>query len=77
MADNLFKQQVYAGILEILRDDKFYYHSDIASKYCRLTEKGERAVIEWLALLAPIIIEKEKKEFDKKAKELVWDELKK
>ena len=74
---NLHKQQVYAGLFEIIKDDKYYYNSRINSDYNHLTDAGKEAVVEYVNHMASIMLKKEKEEFDKKVKEKVWEELKK
>lgn len=69
--------QVYAGLFEILRDQRLYYHSAVGSDYCHLTEAGKEEVIKWLEMMAPQMFKKEQVELDARAKKMVWDELKK
>lgn len=73
----LFRNQVYVGLLEILKDDNMYYKSGIDSRYNKLNENGERAVLEWVRFVAPKMIEIEKQNLDIHAKQLVLQELKK
>lgn len=74
---NLFKKQVYVGLLEILKDRDYYYHSNVGPEYCHFTEKGVEAVIEYLNIMAPQMLKKDSKELEDLAKKLTWDELKK
>lgn len=69
--------QVYAGLFEILRDQRLYYHSAIGTDYCHLTEAGKEEVVKWVTTMAPHMFNKEKAELDARAKKMVWDELKK
>ena len=73
----LFRNQVYVGLLEILKDDNLYYKSGIDSKYNKLNEYGEHAVLEWFKFVAPKMIEMEKQNLDMHAKQLILQELKK
>lgn len=77
MSHDLFKRQVYAGLLEIIKDPKFYYVSPVGEKYCKFTEEGAQVLMEYLAVMGPWILDREKRELDKKAKEFVVEELKK
>lgn len=73
----LFCNQVYAGLLEILKDKPIYYESSIdIIKYIKLNTDGERAVIEWIKLIAPKMLQLEKQKLDMHAKQLVLQELK-
>lgn len=73
----LLPKQIYAGLFEILKDSTLYFQSGIDYKYDYFTEKGEKAVLEWIRLVAPKMLELEKAELNDKAKQLVIDELKK
>ncbi len=75
--DNLLKKQFSAGVMEILQDKDLYYVSTIDSKYNKLTEKGQQAVLEYVTMMAPHILEKEEEMLVHKAKQLVFEELKK
>ena len=74
---NLFKNQVYSGIMEILHDKKYYYHSSVGPEFSHFTEEGNLALVEYMQILAPTMLKKEEQAFIKLAKEIVWDELKK
>jgi archaeosine-15-forming tRNA-guanine transglycosylase len=75
--DNLFKKQFSAGMMEIIKDKELYYVSTVDSKYNKLTEKGQQAVLEYVIMMAPHILEKEEEMLVHKAKQLVFEELKK
>ena len=75
--DNLLKKQFSAGMMEIIKDKELYYTSSIDSKYNKLTEKGQQAVLDYVTMMAPHILEKEEEMLVNKAKQLVFEELKK
>jgi hypothetical protein len=75
--NKLLPNQVYAGLVEILKDQTLYYHSKIGANYCHLTEEGEKEVLNWIKLMAPYMHDHEKDKINKSAKEMVWEELKK
>lgn len=77
MATPLFKSQVYAGVMEILKDKKYYYRSGISTDYDKFTEEGEQEIINFFKLMAGTMLKKEQEQFIKEAKSMVWDELKK
>lgn len=77
LMSNLFKRQVYAGIMEIIKDQKYYYNSGIGSRYDHLTEDGTSKLKEFINIMAPHMLEIEKKELEELAKKLVVEELKK
>lgn len=74
---SLLPEQVYAGLFEIIKNKQLYYHSTVGSEYCRLTEDGEKAVLEWVSIVAPHMLKLSDSEFDLKVKQLMWSELKK
>ena len=73
----ILPNQVYAGIFEILKNQRLYYHSSVGAQYCHLTDEGKEAVVKWVELMAPGMHKLEQEELDARAKKLVWDELKK
>ena len=61
---NLYKRQVYLGLLEIVSDSKYYYNSGVSLDYNRLTEEGREEIIHWIELMAPKMIALQKQELD-------------
>ena len=62
--------------MEIINDKKYYYDSKISMDYNKLTDDGMRAVLEYITIMAPHMIKNERELLDKRAKELVMEELK-
>ena len=75
--NKVLPNQVYAGIHEILKDQRLYRNSPVGRDYCHLTEDGEKAVVAWINLVGPEITRLADKELEAKAKDMVWKELKK
>ena len=73
----ILPNQVYAGLHEILKNQRLFYHSSIGSQYCHLTDEGKEEVIKWVELMAPGMYKLEQEELESRAKNLVWGELKK
>lgn len=73
----LFKKQVYVGLMEILKDRQYYYHSSVGTDYSHLTEEGIEVLVEYLQVMAPTMLKKDREELETLAKSLVWDGLKK
>lgn len=73
---NLYKRQVYAGIMEILRDNKYYYRSIVGDNYSHFTDDGAQELIKFMNLMAPEMLRIEKQELDDRARELVTTALK-
>ena len=74
---NLHKRQVYVGLLEILKDPKYFYSSRVGVDYCHLTEEGKTAVIEYVSQMGPYMLKKDQEAIEALAKSMVWEELKK
>jgi len=70
-----FEKQIYAGLMEILRDDYFYYQG-YSKDYNHLTEDGKAAVIEYITMMAPHMLKREENALDYRAKQMVINELK-
>lgn len=75
--NRLFPNQVYAGMLEILKDNRLYHYSRVGAEYCHLNDEGKDAILNWIELMAPKMIKIDQLELDARAKQMVLDELKK
>jgi len=75
--NHILHKQIYAGLMEIIKDKQLYYHSSVGDSYCHLLEDGEKALIEWMTLMAPKMIKLEELQLDERAKKMMWDELQK
>ena len=73
---HLLPKQVYAGLFEIVKDDKLFYHSTVSSDYSKFTDEGNKAVLEWMTLMAPHMRQHELTTLDAHAKKMMWKELK-
>ena len=74
--NKVLPNQVYAGLFEILKDQRLYYNSSVGADYSHLTEEGEKAVVSWISLMAPQMIRIQQAELDARAKQMVVNELK-
>lgn len=70
------EKHLYSGLMDILRDREFYYQSGINRDYSKLTDVGKEAVLEYISILAPYMLEREQTELDNRAKKLIIDGLK-
>jgi hypothetical protein len=75
--NHILHKQIYAGLLEIVKDSNHYYNSSVGSSYSYLREDGEKAVLEWIKLMAPKMLDLEQQQLDARAKKMMWEELKK
>ncbi len=69
-------KQVYAGLMEILKDKNLYYNSALAADYNHLTDNGKEAIVEFISIMAPHMIKNEEHELNERSKRLMMDVLK-
>lgn len=74
---SLLKRQVYAGIMEILRDKKYYYTSSASPSYNQLTPAGVDELAKYVSHMGGLMLTKEKQELEQLAKDMTWNSLKK
>jgi hypothetical protein len=73
MRDNIHEKQLYVGILELLKNGNLYYNSPVDQRYSKLTEQGNKALVEFIEAMAPLMLAKEEAEFLDRAKQKVWE----
>lgn len=76
MDKQALKELLFGGVMELMRNRNYYYHSPVGQNYCHWTEQGQKAVAEYLNLIAYKILEEEERELDQRAKDLVIKNLK-
>lgn len=76
--NDLIEKQLYLGIVAVLKDDKLYYESTIGKKgeYNHWQAGGKEALLTYIEAMAPLILKNERDKLDKRAKEMVLEELK-
>jgi hypothetical protein len=76
--NNVLQKQLYAGILAVLNDKESYYQSSIGRRgeYNHFNDSGKEAMLKFIEAFAPLMLEQQKLELDKRAKEMVLEELK-
>lgn len=74
--NKVLPNQVYAGLFEILKDQRLYYYSKVGAEYCHLTEEGEKAVVTWINTMGPQMHKMDQAVLDARAKQMVVNELK-
>jgi hypothetical protein len=77
--NDLIEKQLYLGIVAVLQDQKIYYESRVCDKgsYNHFREGGKDALLLYIETMAPLILKNEREKLDKRAKQLMWEELKK
>lgn len=71
------KEFIYGGMLELMRNRKYYYHSPVGVDYCHWTEEGVKALAEYTNFVGAIMIKSEEADLNARAQNLVLAELKK
>jgi len=69
-------KQAYAGIMEVLKDKRFYYQSSVSGEYNHLTDEGKEAITEFISIMAPHMIKNENQILDARSKQMMMDALK-
>jgi hypothetical protein len=70
------KDMIYGGLMEIMRNRQYYYHSGVGSAYSHFTDEGREAVQEFINVMGGKMMEAEHEELDARAKQLVIKGLK-
>jgi hypothetical protein len=76
MDNDVIKTVMYAGVKELIFDSKYFYHSAVGANYSHLTKDGERAVLDYIRVMAPLMREAEEQALDQRAKNIVMQTLK-
>jgi hypothetical protein len=69
-------KQVYAGLMEIIKDKQYYYQSSVRD-YNKFTDEGKEAIVEFMYIMAPFMIEREDQILDQRSKQIMMNVLKK
>ena len=72
MPHNVLHRQIYAGLMEILKDSNYYYHN----KYSTLKDPGKEEIIKFINMMAYHMIEEDNQQLTERAKKIVWENLK-
>ncbi len=75
MQRQAIKDIVYGGLMEIMKNREYYYHSGIGSHYSHFTDEGTEAVREFLNVISGKMMEAEHEELDQRAKAQVISQL--
>ena len=70
------KSLVYGGINELMQNEKYYKHSRIGREYCRWSEEGQNALLEFMNEMTFHIYQAEQKSLDDRSRDILLKELK-
>jgi hypothetical protein len=77
MQKSAIKDLCYGGLMELINNRNYYYHSSVGAGYSHLTDTGKEAMIEFMNMIAYKMKEAEDHDLDSRAKRQVLDQLKK
>lgn len=76
MEKQAIKELLYGGIGELMKNRRYYYQSSVGKGYSHWTDEGHIALNEFVSEIAHFIVESDKQELDRRAKEMVMETLK-
>lgn len=76
MKRSAIKDVMYGGVMEIMRNSNYYYHSSVNPMYSHFKDEGSQALQEFFNVMAGKMMEAEEEDLDQRAKNLVLKELK-
>lgn len=76
MKKQAVKDVVYGGLLELMRNERFFYSSTVNHSYSHWTEEGQAALLEFMQANSQMILTADALELDERARRMVIDGLK-
>lgn len=76
MEKNAIKDLLYGGISELTKNRLYFYQSSVGRGYSHWTDAGKLALYEYVTEISEFIVDADKKDLDKRSKELVMKGLK-
>jgi len=76
MDKQAIKDIIFGGLVELMRDRRYYHHSSVGLNYCHFTEAGTKALSDYMNIMCAKLYEAEEKELDQRAKDMVIKGLK-
>lgn len=67
---------MFGGVLELSRNNRYYYHSGVGASYSHWTEQGKEALLEYMEAMTYKMKEADEAELNKRAKEQTMAALK-
>lgn len=71
------KDQIYGALLELTKNRTFFYRSSIGHEYCHWTDQGKQELMAWLDKATRDMLEAEEQELNARARDMVFNQLKK
>jgi len=76
LAQEADKDKVYGALKEFTRNQRLWRSSLVGREYCHLTEEGREVIVDMMQDMLRTIDALERKAFDQRAKEIVFETLK-
>lgn len=76
MDKQALKEFTYGGIMELMRNRKYYYHSTVGVNYSHWTDEGKLALAEYMNLIGYKMLELEEADLRERSKQMVINGLK-
>jgi hypothetical protein len=70
------KDAMFGGIMEMMRNRKYYYFSSVGGNYSHWTDEGKEALQEYMQIISYKLWEAEEADLKKRSKEMVLKGLK-
>lgn len=70
------KDLMFGGLHELMKDRRYYYHSDVGQSYSYWTDEGKEALLEYMNVMGWKLKEAEEADLKQRAKELTMSALK-
>ena len=70
------KDAMFGGIMEMMRNRKYYYFSSVGGNYSHWTDEGKEALQEYMQIISYKLWEAEEADLKKRSKEMVVKGLK-
>jgi hypothetical protein len=70
------KSLMFGGFRELIRDSRYYHHSDVGPEYCYFTDLGKVVMKDFMTQMAVNIHRAEEADLNRRAKDMVISGLK-
>jgi hypothetical protein len=76
MEKDVVKALMWGGLMELMNNKEFYYHSSVGPEYGHWSEKGTRVMMTFMSSMTKQMVAAEEQELNRRAKEMVIKGLK-
>ena len=70
------KEIIYGSLKELLSNSRYIYNSNVGPEYSEWTETGQKEILHYLKHISFLMAHSERAELDRRAKEMVLENLK-